>query len=427
MGRHARAESSGDAGLDKAIDATQKVASGYEAELVPADKLRRAPEPIGKRGRRAKVATDKVAPLLPLSAPQSMPDSIADKSPGGNKEDDVPLPAPVAKRGRKAADAVSVNNIPPPEVDKVATGSKSTGRKVLSGAATESNKEPPKPDTSRKRGATSKKRKAAIVDVVSSNEASQEADGKPEEDVLAAPQVRKTRKAVSELNEIDQADEEHKPAATTPPTTAEPIAPAVEKAKGPRKETAKKRPTKTRRALAESDVNIFRPSPLKAADKHDPRENPSAESKKDLDRATTRPSGQSKESQRSRTVPPAGQSVISPEPTQPPKKLEGTKRSRKVQATKQPIATPEPEPASSKPSISKRRHVIVCEEDLDWLDEKADNKRSCPTTTRHAIHKSRRQETDHGAKDIDLDDLLESIAGFSGKLLTGKRGRAVAS
>jgi hypothetical protein len=28
---------------------------------------------------------------------------------------------------------------------------------------------------------------------------------------------------------------------------------------------------------------------------------------------------------------------------------------------------------------------------------------------------------------MDLDDLLESIAGFSGKLLTGKGGRAMAS
>lgn len=100
---------------------------------------------------------------------------------------------------------------------------------------------------------------------------------------------------------------------------------------------------------------------------------------------------------------------------------------KKAQPVEQPGASSNSEPCLEKPTSSKKRRVIATEEDLDWLFEKPMAKRSQPAVNRQLTTKSRRKEADHSAKDMDLDDLLASVAGFSGKLLTGKRGRAVAS
>ena len=108
-----------------------------------------------------------------------------------------------------------------------------------------------------------------------------------------------------------------------------------------------------------------------------------------------------------------------------------TKRARKAQPTQPSKSTPIIETPLEESATPKKRHVIAADEDLDWLFEKSENKRSrLPARNPRASSKGNRQapvKKSADAKDMDLDDLLESIAGFSGKLLTGKSGRAMAS
>lgn len=328
-----------------AINATQKVVLSYEEGLVPTDKLRRAPESAGK----SKAASRKPAAPKQPSPPPSIPTTFAENSTDCAKVEDVILEARPAERGRNPARPTTKINIATSsaEIDVESTRA-ATG--VSSETIAQSGKE------------TSPLSQPLQVDSACNTD--------------AQPVKRKAQIAICEQ---------------TPA--------ALEKAELPQQAATKKRPTKTRRVLAESDVNIVRASPLKHTEKPIQCASPPAEPQDKYRQAATRPS----------------------------KKQDDIKRSRKPQPAKQPILTPETEPTRGKPASSKKRHIIAADEDLDWLFEKPETKRPCPTTTRQAASKPRRKETGHIAKDMDLDDLLESIAGFSGKLLTGKRGRAVAS
>ena len=73
-----------------------------------------------------------------------------------------------------------------------------------------------------------------------------------------------------------------------------------------------------------------------------------------------------------------------------------------------------------------KRRVIAAEEDLDWLFEKSKSRRPKPATLKQPATKTRQMAADPSAKDMDLDDLLATVAGFSGKLLTGRCARVVA-
>ncbi|KAM0713150.1 hypothetical protein Q7P35_000602 [Cladosporium inversicolor] len=79
-------------------------------------------------------------------------------------------------------------------------------------------------------------------------------------------------------------------------------------------------------------------------------------------------------------------------------------------------------------TTSKRRRVNPAEEDVDWLFEKPESRHPKPATIRHPATKARREAADQNAQDMDVDDLLVTVDGFAdGGLLTGRRGRVVAS
>jgi len=151
-----------------------------------------------------------------------------------------------------------------------------------------------------------------------------------------------------------------------------------------------KQPTKQRRALADFDANIVRKS--------------STVEDKKLAKATDGSVSSSEKQQR--------------RPRQTRQDLQVKSKS---------ACSSDDEESHEATTASRRRHVIAVEEDLDWLFEKPETKRSVPAAIRHPTTKTRRKEPDKSAKDMDLDDLLASIAGFSGKLLTGRSGRVVAS
>ena len=65
---------------------------------------------------------------------------------------------------------------------------------------------------------------------------------------------------------------------------------------------------------------------------------------------------------------------------------------------------------------------------MDWLFEKPESRHPKPATIRHPATKTRRKAAGQNAKDMDVDDLLVTVDGFAaGELLTGRRGRVVAS
>lgn len=84
-------------------------------------------------------------------------------------------------------------------------------------------------------------------------------------------------------------------------------------------------------------------------------------------------------------------------------------------------------PSHETTTTPRKRHVIAADEDLDWLFETSESRRPKPATVRHPNTKTRRKAAAQTANDMDLDDMLAAVAGFSGTLLTGRRGRDVAS
>jgi hypothetical protein len=111
----------------------------------------------------------------------------------------------------------------------------------------------------------------------------------------------------------------------------------------------------------------------------------------------------------------------------PPAKHQSRLRKMKTEVPVKPKATCSLDavPSHDTTTTPRKRHIIAVEEDLDWLFEKPETKRSRPAIVRPPATKTRLKESDQSAKDMDLDDLLASVAGFSGKLLTGRRGRVV--
>ena len=165
----------------------------------------------------------------------------------------------------------------------------------------------------------------------------------------------------------------------------------------------KEQPTKQRPALADFDGNIVRKSLT-------------VEGKK--------------------LVPPGVDSVIPPRKQQNKirktvKELEvqsdtriDTIRAGQAQLMPQPECSPNEGPSHETTTTPRKRRVISAEEDLDWLFEKPKSRRPKPATVRQPATKARQVAAD---QDMDLDDLLATVAALSGKLLTGRRGRVIAS
>jgi hypothetical protein len=380
-----------------ATSAMAKVTLGYEEDLVPVDKLRRAPEPVAKRGRPKKTAAAEVAPVLLPSPPQSVSKpSAEDKENCG--EDEVPVAKPRAVgRPRKLGPKIAKVDVVSTEKEAIATSPrdevKTSALEDLHHVAetdAPANKAPPVKRARKVRA------QVMAQDVPTDSEPPKETGEVEQKQSRASkePPLRTNRKAASKsVRHVGVVGEniaviEHvsEPPDTVIPDTQEShdTINNSEQAMKSRGYKAGEPKTKSRRALAESDVNIVR------------------------------------------SLPPDDLGVIVKPTTA---KQQQPSRKTKLQQSK---STPTIDPPHDEVITPRKRHVIAADEDLDWLFEKSENKRSRvparnPRATSKAIRQAPGKKTSADAKDMDLDDLLESIAGFSGKLLTGKGGRAMAS
>jgi hypothetical protein len=371
-----------------ATSAMAKVTLGYEEDLVPVDKLRRAPEPVARRGRPRKTTAAEVAPVLLPSPPQSVSKPSAEDEENCG-EDEVPV-AKLRAVGRPRKLVSKMAKIDEKEV--VATSSRpSVKTPALENSHHVAETETPVAKAPPVKRARKVRAQAVAQDVSTDNEPAKEICEVDEKRSRAskAPPLKTSRKAASKaVKPVDIIDEnvaviENVP---EPPEinfqeTQESHDTIKNSSRGDKVGEPK---TKSRRALAESDVNIVK------------------------------------------SLPPDDSGVIV-KPTAV--KQQQLSRKTKLQQSK---STPTIEPTHDEVITPRKRHVIAADEDLDWLFEKSEKKRSrVPARNPRASSKANRQapgkKTSADAKDMDLDDLLESIAGFSGKLLTGKGGRAMAS
>ena len=173
------------------------------------------------------------------------------------------------------------------------------------------------------------------------------------------------------------------------------------------RKTIDEQPTKQRRALADFDGNIVRKSLT-------------VEGKKILPPAVD-------------AVNPATNQRNKPRKTKTQLAAQSDPRLNAIRADETQVLpqhehSPNEGSSHETTTTPKRRHVIATEEDLDWLFEKPQSRRPKPAATRHPATKTRHVAPDQCAKDMDLDDLLATVDGLAGgELLTGRRGRVVAS
>jgi hypothetical protein len=422
-----------------AISAIQKVTLSYEEDLVSVDKLRRAPD-VGNQLRRSKKANTcgpsasphtmrsisasretlsgegaslSCSPLLPVEASQTAPlkpveacddeleklQEVADSqtaahvSPSGNEdrvlEEELSSNPPKipAKRGRKPK--AKTAEATPEELIRSDKLPAKRGRKPRVKAI---EPDPEALPLSGEKVPTKRGRKAGVTAAGPASEAPPLSEVVTDNNGLK-PAVKAT-KATPETIHVEL------------PNAVLAIKETILAAVGPQEsiqevlEVSAKQPKKTRRALAEFDSNIVRHATT-------------AESKTSHHSSVS--SGASKQSKSRGIV------------TKPPVVPDDIGRHSKTQSAQRKVSPDNNKPSGKTPTSSRKRHVISAEEDLDWLFDKPETKRLQPATARHPASKTRRKDADQNAKDMDLDDLLASIAGFSGKLLTGKRGRAAAS
>ncbi|KAM0717289.1 hypothetical protein Q7P37_007141 [Cladosporium fusiforme] len=317
-----------------AISAKEKVATGYEEELVPVDKLRRAPDPVAKIRRPKKAGLNEASPT------EEVPPQITKAPPAGDTVQAVP-----AKVARKTT-SKSANT-------------KSTKKKTVEAIASET-----------------------------------------EPVGLAAPTTQKA------------------PADICKPEIAINIVPN-EVVKGTDATPAPKK----RRVLAESDVNISRPSPARETSEKPVKDRKAhITDEDDVPKVTVKPSRRQKSTKKEPSVEEVKPAANLPG-DDPKAQTKSSKRTGKPQRVdKANFALDIGSVSDQQPSPKKRKRTAA-DEDLDWLFDKPEVKHVQPAILRPSATKARRKMPDQAAKDMDLDDLLESIAGFSGKLLTGRNGR----
>ena len=444
-----------------AISATEKVAQGYEEELVPADKLRRAAEPVAKRGRPKKVVAPDSVPVLPPYAPPSIL-KLPLKEVQRRSEEEVPiakarsvgrprkLGAKIAKVDIAATEKEPVDTSPRPGVEMPVLDS------LQQVVATEILIQEAQP--------VKKARKVRARVVAHKTPMDDEPAIEPCEveqkrcRTWKAPGLKTSGKVNSKASKsTDTVDEE---IAVVEEMSEGVVIPETQRmydvnddsnslagghAEGSRDGRAGEQNKKSRRVLAESDVNtvrslptddlglIIKPTIAKHHHSDQVTVKPAIIDYIDTERARVKQPGR-----KTRTVPainPATEHedndpVNGPAPI-PSVEVVNTKRARKTRPAQQSKPPSAIEPPHDKAVTPKRRHVIAADEDLDWLFEKNESKRPrVPARNPRASSKVNQQapvKKSADAKDMDLDDLLESIAGFSGKLLTGKSGRAMAS
>jgi hypothetical protein len=371
-----------------ATSAMAKVTLGYEEDLVPVDNLRRAPEPLARRGRPKKTTAAEVAPVLLPSPPQSVSKLSAEDEENCG-EDEVPV-AKVRAVGRPRKLVSKMAKIDEKEV--VATSSRpSVKTPALENSHHVAKTETPVAKAPPVKRARKVRAQAVAQDVSTDNEPAKqicEVDQKRSR-ASKAPPLKTSRKAASKAVKPVDIIDENVAVIENVPEPPEIIIQETQESHDTIKNSSRgdkvgEPKTKSRRALAESDVNIVR------------------------------------------SLPPDDLGVIVKPTTV---KQQQPSRKTKLQQSK---STPTIDLPHDEVITPRKRHVIAADEDLDWLFEKSENKRSrVPARNPRASSKANRQapgkKTSADAKDMDLDDLLESIADFSGKLLTGKGGRAMAS
>jgi hypothetical protein len=431
-----------------AVSAIAKVALGYEEELVPTDKLRRAPEPVAKRGRPKKITATEVVPVLLPSPPPSTLKSPVEE---GHGEDEAPI-AKARPVGRPRKIGAKIAN-----VDVVATEMKAVAispRTEVKTSVVEDSHHAVETDAPVQKAPPIKRARTVRAQVVAQDLPVNDEPANETREVKQkskTPSLRKSRKAAVKASKPVDIDEDvaaikevsGSPDIVIPETQGsyDVIMDPDSLAGVQTKKSSGSTKTKSRRALAESDVNIVRSIPR---DDLGITVKPTISKQHIFDEATTKPASKDNDtrkkpsSQKTKVVPAVNpvvdhednNHITDPIPV-PSVDIVHTKRARKAQPVQQSKFTPTIEPPHDEVLTPRKRHVIAADEDLDWLFEKSENKRSrVPARNPRASSKANRQapgKKNADAKDMDLDDLLESIAGFSGKLLTGKSGRAMAS
>lgn len=447
-----------------AISATAKVAIGYEEELVPVDNLRRAPDAKPKRGRPRETVQAQELPVLPPSPPQSVSKPSTEEL-QAHGEDEVPTAkmGPVGKSRKPGAKSAKID-VMDTERDPVATELPNKVKKsALEDLHHVSETEAPIEQAPPVKRARKVRAQVVAHDVSAGDEpatASRSLDAEETYEfeqkqprATNAPLSKTSRKAASKTAKplkivdeklaviknvseppgivIPEIQKSHDTIKSSDSLAGDQIVPSRSGRRGEPKK-------KSRRVLAESDINIVRSLPPDDLE-IDVKSKPSRQHKFDeamtnttddyanTERNYNKRSGQrngnptveDEDSKRGSGTDPIPNSSIEPI---------HAKCARKAHPQK---STPTIEPPRDEHVVPRKRHVISADEDLDWLFEKCENKRSrLPARNPCASSKVSRQapvKKSADAKDIDLDDLLESIAGFSGKLSTGKSGRAMAS
>lgn len=329
-----------------AISAEEKVAMGYEEELVSVDKLRRAPEVTTRTNKSKKAMPDQVLPTVeaPVHGTKDAPTAV-DAVSGLHEEDFSCSKKKPTKAVRKASGR--------------SAKTKSTGHDTVK----------------------------AVADVA--------------DPTGGCASTAEIHSAV--IAKLDQ--------------------PTIDTDKHAHKSVNAKPAPKKRQALAESDVNISKASPQRDGSEKpiNPKNMPMIDHD-DHPKLTVKSSRRPKSAkQDSMTKYEKCTDSAAENGSKTP--ANASKRSRKLQSAAQVDPSLDVDLASDQCTTSNGKNRKLAE-DLDWLFDKPETNPAQPATARKIATKARRKLPDHNTKDLDFDDdFLESIAGFSGKLLTGRNGR----
>ena len=388
-----------------AKSAVEKVAMGFVEEAGSVDKLRRAPEPTkpAVRGRKRVAApeieaAESVGAVSAAATSRTKPDMDSDFAPKrkGRKKMDAPVADPIAATPKRSA-SEAIEILAPAEEALPAQSPKKRKREDADDELTAA-VEQPKAKRGRKAAPAvrskigPKSRQKAVMSEPAPPEAALHMaalDGTT--DIAGTPPKKRSRKtpalskaqastedvsscATARLDTIEEVSEGHHSHGIQEEAvsdeyaqraTANPLTTAPKTAK------ARKKPTKLS-SVADETLLLFTPK----------KRRPLAET--DANRSSLSP----------------GKADRAKNDVNPPKK-----RKKTAQPDLQPTAPKEIE----EPTKSKARS----KEDIDWLFSASPPKKLPPKPQRkQGKKKTRLRFADRACKDMDLDDLLESVAAF---------------
>jgi hypothetical protein len=391
--------------------------SDDEQQLPPKLPAKRGRKP-GSKNRKIVATTDHKEPTVEPAATELASNHFSSARRNDYTPDDEPMfsPKPPAKRGRKPGITISKRRAC--ELDEETEASISTSTKCLSSTTDHEHSpedEPPLPAKLPAKRGRPPGVKNRTVDTATIR---METTAGPTARLTAGPTAGQIVTQLAPREETStrtkpkySTDTDSKAQATKMPrhgTTGGMERPlAKQPARGSSRNTVEERPTKQRRALADFDGNIVRKSLT-------------VEGKKILPSAVDSVNPATNQQNKPRKT--KKQPVVQSDPRL------NTIRAGETQVLPQHEHSPNEGSSHETTTTPKTRHVIATEEDLDWLFEKPQSRRPKPAATRQPAAKTRHMAPDQCAKDMDLDDLLATVDGLAGgELLTGRRGRVVAS